>query len=267
MQTTTQKTLITTDCYLTDSHCHLLDEPLYTKLPSVFEAAFVRQVQQFLVPCSRLSDFSRLHELLAQYPFVHGAFGIHPFYVAESSLEVALEQLSWHLLKHPNALVGEIGLDFAERGFENEQRHFFQAQLSLAQEHQRPVVLHHRKSLDAMLSIIKQMKFSCGGLLHAYSGSIEQAKPWLELGFKLGIGSVLLKPSARKIHQLLPHLRFEDFVLETDAPYMVSSSMNQAHNEPKFVRDIAEILAKVYDCSWQDIARHSNATFASIVSQ
>lgn len=259
----------TTEIRLIDSHCHLLDEPLFSKLPEVIQAAFVCGVSQFIVPCSHAHGFPVLAQLLRQYDCVIPAFGVHPFYVAETDLATALTQLELHLRQHPQALVGEIGLDFADKTLSDEQleqqQAYFAAQLQLAQRLQRPVILHYRQSLDAMLNTVTAQGFDCGGFLHGYSGSIEQARPWLRLGFKLGLGSVLLKPNARKVYQLLPQLNHSDYVLETDAPYMVSSSMNQAHNEPKFVRAVAEKLAEFYQCAWEDIAAHSSANVASVL--
>lgn len=260
----------TTEIRLIDSHCHLLDEPLFSKLPEVIQAAFVCGVSQFIVPCSHAHDFPVLAQLLRQYECVIPAFGVHPFYVAETDLATALTQLELHLRQYPQALLGEIGLDFADKTLSQEQleqqQAYFAAQLQLAQRLQRPVILHYRQSLDAMLNTVTAQGFDCGGFLHGYSGSIEQARPWLRLGFKLGLGSVLLKPNARKVYQLLPQLNHSDYVLETDAPYMVSSSMNQAHNEPKFVRAVAEKLADFYQCAWEDIAAHSSANVASVLT-
>ena len=269
LQVPMSKKPTTTETRLIDSHCHLLDEPLFSKLPEVIQAAFVCGVSQFIVPCSHAHDFPVLAQLLRQYDCVIPAFGVHPFYVAETDLATALTQLELHLLRHPQALVGEIGLDFADKTLSDEQleqqQAYFAAQLQLAQRLQRPVILHYRQSLDAMLNTVTAQGFDCGGFLHGYSGSIEQARPWLRLGFKLGLGSVLLKPNARKVYQLLPQLNHSDYVLETDAPYMVSSSMNQAHNEPKFVRAVAEKLAEFYQCAWEDIAAHSSANVASVL--
>lgn len=269
LQVPMSKKPTTTEIRLIDSHCHLLDEPLFSKLPEVIQAAFVCGVSQFIVPCSHAHDFPVLAQLLRQYDCVIPAFGVHPFYVAETDLATALTQLELHLRQHPQALVGEIGLDFADKTLSDEQleqqQAYFAAQLQLAQRLQRPVILHYRQSLDAMLNTVTAQGFDCGGFLHGYSGSIEQARPWLRLGFKLGLGSVLLKPNARKVYQLLPQLNHSDYVLETDAPYMVSSSMNQAHNEPKFVRAVAEKLAEFYQCAWEDIAAHSSANVASVL--
>ena len=269
LQVPMSKKPTTTEIRLIDSHCHLLDEPLFSKLPEVIQAAFVCGVSQFIVPCSHAHDFPVLAQLLRQYDCVIPAFGVHPFYVAETDLATALTQLELHLRQHPQAMVGEIGLDFADKTLSQEQleqqQAYFAAQLQLAQRLQRPVILHYRQSLDAMLNTVTAQGFDCGGFLHGYSGSIEQARPWLRLGFKLGLGSVLLKPNARKVYQLLPQLNHSDYVLETDAPYMVSSSMNQAHNEPKFVRAVAEKLAEFYQCAWEDIAAHSSANVASVL--
>ena len=269
LQVPMSKKPTTTEIRLIDSHCHLLDEPLFSKLPEVIQAAFVCGVSQFIVPCSHAHDFPVLAQLLRQYNCVIPAFGVHPFYVSETDLAAALSQLELHLRQHPQALVGEIGLDFADKTLSQEQleqqQAYFSAQLQLAQRLQRPVILHYRQSLDAMLNTVTAQGFDCGGFLHGYSGSIEQARPWLRLGFKLGLGSVLLKPNARKVYQLLPQLNHSDYVLETDAPYMVSSSMNQAHNEPKFVRAVAEKLAEFYQCVWEDIAAHSSANVASVL--
>lgn len=109
-------------------------------------------------------------------------------------------------------------MDFADKTLSQEQleqqQAYFAAQLQLAQRLQRPVILHYRQSLDAMLNTVTAQGFDCGGFLHGYSGSIEQARPWLRLGFKLGLGSVLLKPNARKVYQLLPQLNHSDYVLK-----------------------------------------------------
>ena len=270
LQATMSKKPTTADARLIDSHCHLLDEPLFSKLPEVIQAAFVSEVGVFIVPCSHAHDMPVLARLLLQYPNITPAFGVHPFYVAELPLDEALEGLRQHLDAHPQAMVGEIGLDWADKSLSPAtrqlQQDFFAAQLQLAQQYQRPVILHYRQSLDDMLAVVKSQRFQYGGFLHGYSGSIEQARPWLQLGFKLGLGSVLLKPNARKIYQLLPHLQSSDYVLETDAPYMVSSVMNQAYNEPKFVRAVAQKLADFYQCAWQDIAAYSSANVASVLN-
>ena len=93
----------TTDSRLIDSHCHLLDEPLFSKLPEVIQAAFVSGVQEFIVPCSHVSDMPTLANLVAEHACIIPAFGVHPFYVAETGLAEAMDVLQHHLQHYPQA--------------------------------------------------------------------------------------------------------------------------------------------------------------------
>ena len=256
---------------LIDSHCHLLDTPLWDKLPEVIQAAFASAVEHIIVPCSHLSDFDQQNRLIQQYGCVTPAFGVHPFFIDEADLNEVLHHLHLQLQQHPSALVGEIGLDFGQKPMSSAQQAqqiaFFEAQLDVAQTHQRPVILHHRASLPQMLSSIKKVGFSHGGFLHAFAGNIQQAKPWLERQFKLGLGSVLLKPNARKVFELLPHLTTQDYVLETDAPYMAFAGMPQAFNQPANVYLVAQVLANFYQVPWQTIAQNSSQNVISILNR
>ncbi|UOO91624.1 MULTISPECIES: TatD family hydrolase [Vitreoscilla] len=256
---------------LIDSHCHLLDTPLWQKLPEIIQAAFASAVHHFIVPCSHLADFDKQLQLCERYACVTPAFGVHPFFIAEADLHITLQNLESILLTQPQALVGEIGLDFGNKhlsdAHKQQQIDFFEAQLYLAQTYQRPVILHHRASLDIMLHSIKKIGFQQGGFLHAYSGNIQQARPWLQLGFKLGLGSVLLKPNAKKIYQLLPHLNSQDYVVETDAPYMPFQNMSKEYNEPANTLLVAQILADFYQVSWQTIAQNSSQNVHAVLAR
>lgn len=264
-------TLAKHDHVLIDSHCHLLDAPLWQKLPDIVQAAFTSHVQHFIVPCSHLSDFDKQLQLCERYLCITPAFGVHPFFIAETNLQTTIERLTHILSIRPQALVGEIGLDFGDKSLNSlakqQQIDFFEAQLHLAQTHQRPVILHHRASLDAMLQSIKKIGFQHGGFLHAYSGNIQQARPWLQLGFKLGLGSVLLKPNAKKIYQLLPHLNLQDYVVETDAPYMPFQNMPKPYNEPANTLLVAKILADFYQVPWQTIAQNSSQNVHEVLAR
>lgn len=256
---------------LIDSHCHLLDTPLWQKLPEIIQAAFTSDVHHFIVPCSHFADFDKQLQLCERCACITPAFGVHPFFIHEADLNTTLQSLEHSLLTHPQALVGEIGLDFGSKNLSALQKQhqidFFEAQLHLAQTYQRPVILHHRASLDIMLHSIKKIGFQLGGFLHAYSGNIQQARPWLQLGFKLGLGSVLLKPNAKKIYQLLPHLNSQDYVVETDAPYMTFQNMPKEYNEPANTLLVAQVLAHFYQTSWQTIAKNSSQNVHEVLAR
>jgi len=129
--------------------------------------------------------------------------------------------------------IGEIGLDFA---LENHtfaiQQQLFSAQLALAQRLSKPVVLHHRRSMPQLLAELKLQRFSGGGILHAFSGSYQQGKAFIDLGFKLGIGGTISYERAEKTRKAVQKFPLDALVLETDAPSMPLAGFQGQVNTP-----------------------------------
>jgi Tat protein secretion system quality control protein TatD with DNase activity len=145
------------------------------------------------------------------------AYGIHPLYVmraAEADLAVLRD---WLAGERPVA-VGEIGLDFFVADLDPaRQEHFFVEQLKLAREFDLPVLLHVRRSVDAVLKQLRRHRVR-GGIAHAFNGSRQQADAFIGLGFKLGFGGTLTYPGSTRIRALAAELPLDAIVLETDAP-------------------------------------------------
>lgn len=151
--------------------------------------------------------------------------------------------------------VGEIGLDFAidPLSFDPQQQ-FFSAQLRLATEFSKPVVLHHRKSMVQLLAELKRQKFQQGGILHAFSGSPEQGQAFVDLGFKLGIGGTITYSRAVKTRRTISQLPLNCFVLETDAPAMPLAGYQGQINSPKQLALVFESFCQLRQESPQIIA-------------
>jgi TatD DNase family protein len=220
---------------LFDSHCHLDLPELWPDWQLHWQQAQAVGVQGCLIPAVQQSAWQPLLDLTATQPQFQIALGIHPWWVAQqqaSSLGL-LEQL---LQQHAPQIsaVGEIGLDFAidPAGF-TQQQQFFSAQLALAAQCAKPVVLHHRKSMLQLLAELKRQKFQYGGILHAFSGSPEQGQAFVDLGFKLGIGGTITYPRAAKTQRTISRLPLDCFVLETDAPAMPLAGFQGQINTPK----------------------------------
>jgi TatD DNase family protein len=220
---------------LFDSHCHLDLPELWPDWQLHWQQAQAVGVQGCLIPAVQQSAWQPLLDLTATQPQFQIALGIHPWWVAEqqASSLVLLEQL---LQQHAPQIsaVGEIGLDFAidPAGF-TQQQQFFSAQLALAAQFAKPVVLHHRKSMVQLLAELKRQKFQHGGILHAFSGSPEQGQAFVDLGFKLGIGGTITYPRAAKTQRTISRLPLDCFVLETDAPAMPLAGFQGQINTPK----------------------------------
>jgi TatD DNase family protein len=155
------------------------------------------------------------------YPLLKPAYGLHPMFL-DQHRPIDLEMLEAYLASPKCLAVGEIGLDyFITRLNREAQAWYFEAQLSLAQNQRLPVILHIRKAYDPVLATLRRLRFKQGGIVHAFAGSEQQAKQFIELGFKLGFGGAMTYPRALKLRRLAATLPLSCLVLETDSPDML----------------------------------------------
>lgn len=219
---------------LFDTHCHLNLAPLDLAPHTYWQQAQQVGVHALLIPAVEQANWRILLNWLAEQPSWHIALGVHPWWVEAEPL-TALAGLQQLLQSHSAQItaVGEIGLDFAlaEDTFIKQQQ-FFSAQLALAKQYRKPVILHHRKSQPALLSELKRQQFTEGGILHAFSGSQQQAKAFIDLGFRLGIGGTITYPRAEKTRNAVAKLPLSALVLETDAPAMPLNGFQGQANTP-----------------------------------
>jgi TatD DNase family protein len=247
-----------------DTHCHL-DAPEFAgMLDAVIQRAAQQQVSAILLPAVKAADCSAVKALAHQYsqtiPGLVYTLGIHPLYINQSQ-EGDIEILEKHIiesLSDPRFIgVGEIGLDyFVENLDPHKQEFFFNAQLDLAQKYQLPVIMHVRRSQDAILKSLRRRNIS-GGIAHAFNGSFQQAEQFIELGFKLGFGGAATYERALQIRRLLKELPLDSIVTETDAPDIPPAWLREEgipFNEPAFLPRIAKELALVRGVSEADFA-------------
>ena len=243
----------------TDTHCHLADPALRENLPHILTAAREAGVGRFIVPATRPQDWQDVSDLAkrsSENPLlgnIHIALGIHPWFSDDVS-EPDFRHLEQALKARPTAWVGEIGLDFYDKTQTPQQRErqiqVFSRQLAIAQTLRRRVIIHNLKATADITAAVKQTGFAQGGIVHAFSGSAEEARVLTKLDFKIGIGSLLLNPNARKIRETLKTLNDTDFVLETDSPFMLKKEINTPAN----ILRIAEIAAQIRGVGAADIA-------------
>lgn len=147
-------------------------------------------------------------------------------------------------MAHPRFVgIGEIGLDFFVAGLDLErQRQFFVAQMRLAKEFDLPVILHVRRSVDAVAKELRRFR-PVGGIAHAFNGSPQQAHQLIELGLALGFGGAMTFTRALNIRRLATALPLEGIVLETDSPDIAPAWRHPARNSPAELPGIARVLA------------------------
>ncbi|MCV6611406.1 MAG: TatD family hydrolase [Amphritea sp.] len=251
---------------LIDTHCHLDFPVLRDNIDDVLFRARQQGVQQFVVPGVQRSNWQSVLELCGASSGLYPALGLHPCFLQQDHAD-DLELLESLLRQHPELVaVGEIGLDlFIPDADLEHQLEILVPQLELAKQFNKPVLLHVRKAHDQMLRQLRRLKLPRGGFVHAFSGSEQQAKIYLDLGFKLGIGGSVTYERARKLRQLVSDLPLDSFVLETDSPDMPLSGYQGETNYPERVRIVVEALAGLREESAADIAAVTSATAAKIL--
>ena len=238
-----------------DTHCHVDAPEFAANLPAVIDAALQNNVQAILLPAVRAADCQQVRAMANQYgsqiPGLVYTLGIHPLYTNQaqkSDVQVIEQQISQSLSDPRFVGIGEIGLDYFIEDLDLRcQDYFFNAQLDLAEQFQLPVILHVRRSQDAILKALRRRKI-LGGIAHAFNGSMQQAEQFIGLGFKLGFGGAATYERALQIRRLLKELPLESIVTETDAPDIPPAWLRAEgipFNEPAFLPRIAQELAAI----------------------
>ncbi|ELA09614.1 TatD-related deoxyribonuclease [Moraxella macacae 0408225] len=218
---------------------------------------FLAKYFQQMVACqTQMRDFIQQNQ---PSPIPHLAFGLHPFYITQHH-DNDLLILEQFIKQYQSVAIGEIGLDtFTDEMKQTQnyakQQDFFIKQLSLATQYQLPVLLHIRKAHAAAIRILKQQKFCQGGIAHSFSGGIQEAKTFVNLGFKIGITGQITNPNAKKLRttvvELVKTVGLDSLVIETDCPDFTPICCHQSHkrrNTPAnlvFVLDELSILLNI----------------------
>ncbi|POG22247.1 TatD family deoxyribonuclease [Aeromonas bestiarum] len=231
---------------LIDTHCHL-DFPVFDPDRAALLAE-CRQlgVGEYIIPAVGEENWARVMALAEQYPGITYGLGIHPWYVGTQT-QGALTRLQALLAARPPGLVavGECGLDLRSQVPQEGQLTWFEAQIRLAMEHELPLIVHSVRANDTVAKILRRFKPARGGVIHAFSGSLQQAQAFWQLGFRLGIGGVISYERANKTREAIRDMPLEALLLETDAPDMPLQGQQGIPNTPANLPKIAQLLAEL----------------------
>ena len=254
-----------------DSHCHLdllaSKFDLYTSLESAKAAGLTR----IMAPSINPPSWEALQELSEQYGNIlpiDTALGLHPYFLTDSKkdnkasttdthkqgISESLERLEAAAAKLHSSVkaVGETGIDGQINVSLMLQKKVLHAHLKLADAISLPVILHHRKSHHLLLEALKKANYQGVGVVHAFSGSVEAAKAYIERGFYLGIGGTITYERARKTRDTLKYLlenHFDKILLETDAPDMPMYGRQGASNKPQYLSDVVDAMHELFSVS------------------
>lgn len=227
---------------LVDTHCHIDLPDFDADRSAVLERCRLSGVSRIVVPGVQSETWEHLKQVCDANPALYPCFGLHPFYLAQH-VTADIAKLALQIEQHRPVAVGEIGLDYFVEGLDHHRQiSLFEDQLAIAANASLPVILHVRKSHDAVLSSLQKNPVK-GGICHAFNGSLQQADRYIALGFKLGFGGMLTYERSRKLQQLAKLLPIEAIVLETDAPDMTVASHHGQRNSPEYLPECLQALA------------------------
>lgn len=243
---------------LVDSHCHLDVGEFDRDRADVVARARFAGIDRQIVPAVDAAHWPALKAVCAAYPGLHAAYGLHPVYL-EGHDDRHLAQLREWLERERPVAVGECGLDFFIPDLARDrQHHFFQAQLRLAREFDLPLIVHARRAVDAVIAAVRKIG-GLRGVVHSFSGSLQQAEQLWQHGFLLGLGGPLTYLRANRLRQLATHMPLEHLLLETDAPDQPDAGIRGERNEPARLRSVLATVAELRGQDEADIAAITTA--------
>ncbi|WP_178862030.1 TatD family hydrolase [Thiomicrorhabdus cannonii] len=220
-----------------DTHCHLdllTADDLYAEL---------MPDRRYLTMSTGMENWQAVSTLARSSANIYAAFGIHPWFVCTQSDNV-LSELSALIESDKPTAIGEIGLDFSAS--HSHSRHLqvqvFEQQLTLAADFKLPVSLHVVKAHEVMLALLK--RYRPQGVVHSLGASIELARRYVDLGFKIGVNGIVLRDNARRYHQLVSYFGLDHIVLESDAPNIALPGAKTGH-----LHDIDRTIARIAELS------------------
>ena len=247
--------------YLVDTHTHVYDHQFSLDRNEAIQRALEAGVKMMLLPNVDASTIAPMLELYEQFPdCTRVMMGLQPEEVKEDYKEV-LSMMEKELGEVRPASrvqyvgVGEVGLDFYwDSTFEKQQLDVFETQLDWAKQLGLPLSIHCRNAFDKMVKILeKKQDGGLNGIMHCFTGTEEEAKVYLELGFHLGLGGVTTYKNCG-VKDYLPNLPLDRIVLETDAPYLAPVPCRGKRNEPAFLVHTAQKIADVLQMPLEDFA-------------
>jgi TatD DNase family protein len=283
---------------LTDTHCHLDLNKFDEDREAVIQRASAAGVTRMLIPALELESSLAVLELAESHPNLYAAIGFHPTDLDKWN-ESSIEKLRELIVHHPESLshrergwgdgkivaIGEIGLDYywvKEPDKRAQQREVLKQQLKLAQELNKPAVVHMREENDVwfgqasidLLEILggwqqallaeKHPLAEKPGVLHSYNGNLETAQKALAFNFLIGVTGPVTYRNAEEKRQIIRRLPLERLLIETDSPFLTPVPQRGKRNEPAFVAYIADKIAEIHMTTREQVAEITTANAARL---
>lgn len=240
---------------LFDSHCHLENGRFEADLAEVMARMEDAGVRRCILAGSDMETSEQIVKLAQTYPNVYGVVGIHPHDAKTWTDDCAGRIADWVKEEHIVG-VGEIGLDYYyDHSPRDVQQEVFVKQLLLARALGMPAVFHVRDAHGDVLSLLRAHRNELpAGVVHCYSGSVESAREYLDMGFYISFAGPITFKNANKLLDAAQYVPSDRILVETDSPYLAPVPMRGRRNEPAFVAYVAQKVAELRGITTEELA-------------
>ena len=231
---------------LIDTHCHLCNND-YEDLDKV-----IKNMNGIMIAngCDDKTNKEVL-KLTKKYPNVYGCLGIHPSEI-NSITDDSFKIIEENINNTKIVGIGEIGLDYYwVKDNKDKQKEIFKKQLDIAKKYNKPIVVHSRESIQDVYEILKEYKLK--GTIHCFSSSLEMAKNFIKLGYKIGVGGVITFKNSKKLEEVVNGIDVTNILIETDSPYLSPEPFRGRTNEPSNVLYVAKKIAELKNQTLEEI--------------
>lgn len=238
-----------------DSHAHLYLDNFKSDIQEVCQRAKNQNVNRIYLPNIDSDTIDQMLNMETQFPELFKAMiGLHPSSV-NKNFEMELENMKKYLQKRTFSAIGETGMDlYWDKTYREEQEHALEIQLNWAKEFNLPIVIHSREAFEPIIKIIKQnTDNNLRGVFHSFSGTLEQAKQIIHLGFKIGINGIVTFKNS-KLDETVKNIEIAHLILETDAPFLAPVPKRGKRNESSYIPYIAEKIAEIKNMKTEEVA-------------
>lgn len=235
-----------------DTHCHVLHD-YYDNIDEIINKCKNNGVSKIVISGCDIETNKEVLELVNKYDIIYGTIGFHPTELNDFR-EDYFDFLEKNIMNKKIVGIGEIGLDYHyEDTDKNKQINVFTRQLEIAEKYNKPIVVHSRDSIQDTYNILSNYKLK--GSIHCFSGSVEMAKLFTKLGYKLGVGGIITYKNAKNIKEVVKNIDLSYILLETDSPYLSPEPHRGTKNDPSNIPFIVEAIADIKNVSKIDVAR------------
>lgn len=236
----------------TDSHVHLVLEQFDNDRDKVIQEALSSGITHIVQSCDNLNEVKKNLTLTKNYENLYSSVGIHP-HEAKTWNDMSAITIKQYTKEKKVIAIGETGLDFYYNySPKDTQIKVFREQIKIAKEVLLPLIIHTRDAFKEAIEILKKEKADCG-VFHCFTGDLESTKEILKLGFYISFSGILTFKNAAYLREAAKEIPLEKTLIETDCPFLAPVPFRGKRNEPKFVRYVAEELARIHNSSTEEI--------------